>query len=279
MREQTVAETLRAGANRLARAGIDNPRLECRLLLAHALGRTSEELIHDLSVVVRAPGFADLIDRRATGEPLAFILGWREFWSLRFHVSPAALIPRPDSETLVEAALALFPERRAPLRVLDLGTGTGCLLLAFLHERPAAFGIGVDRSESAAGLARRNARDLGLASRSAFLCGDWADSIGGRFNLVLSNPPYIATGDLAGLDVAAHEPRAALDGGDNGLTAYHAIIAALPRLLAPSGRAVLELGAGQAGAVAALAGAAGFRVSSRADLSGTTRAMILYPPP
>jgi release factor glutamine methyltransferase len=272
----TIGEALRDGARVLMDAGIESPRLESRLLLAHALGCSSEDLIRDLTAQATPSDFERLIARRATGEPLAFILGWREFWSLRFRVSPATLIPRPDTETLVEAALALHPD---PIRVLDLGTGTGCLLLAFLHERPEAFGIGVDRSESAARLARDNARDLGLADRSAFLCGDWAEAMAGRFDLILSNPPYVATFDLAELEVAAHEPRAALDGGGCGLTAYRAIIATLPRLLAPSGTAVLELGAGQFDAVAAIAGAAGFRVSARADLSGTARAMILHATP
>jgi release factor glutamine methyltransferase len=276
---RTIAETLRDGARSLAEAGIDNARLESRLLLAHALGRTSEDLIRDLTAPAPASDFVRLIARRAAGEPLAYILGWREFWSLRFRVSPATLIPRPESETLVEAALALWPDRLAPARVLDLGTGTGCLLLAFLHERPGAFGVGVDRSESAARLARSNARDLDLADRAAFLCGYWASAIDGRFDLVLSNPPYIATAELATLAVAAHEPRAALDGGETGLTAYRDIIAALPGILAPSGTAILELGVGQFDAVAAIARAAGFRVAARPDLSGTPRAIILQQPP
>jgi release factor glutamine methyltransferase len=277
----TIAEALRAGADRLGEAGIDNPRLEARLLLAHALGRTSEDLIRELNAPVAASEFANLIERRAALEPMAFILGWREFWSLRFRVSPATLIPRPDSETVVEAALGLCPSTQASPRVLDLGTGTGCLLLAFLHERPSGFGVGIDLSESAARLAHLNARALGLDARSSFLCGYWADSVGGRFDLVLSNPPYIATGELAGLmpDVAGHEPLAALDGGVCGLSAYRAIITALPGLLAPAGAAVLELGAGQSGAVASIAEAAGFRCEFRPDLSGTLRAIILRPGP
>jgi release factor glutamine methyltransferase len=277
----TVAELLREGARKLAEAGIDNPRLESRLLLSHALGRSSEDLIRDLAAKTDPADFAHSIARRAAREPLAFILGWREFWSLRFRVSPATLIPRSDSETVVEAALALVADLHAAPRVLDLGTGTGCLLLAFLHDRPGAFGIGVDRSEPAAHLAHRNASDLGLAGRSAFLCGDWAQSVSGRFDLVLSNPPYIATPDLAGLmpEVRSHEPLAALDGGQCGMTAYRVIIATLPRLLKHTGAAVLELGAGQFDAAASIAGAAGFRVESRFDLSGFPRAMILSPSP
>lgn len=278
----TIAETLRAGADRLATAGIDNPRLESRILLAHALGLSSEALIRNLTGRAEPSAFEQMLDRRVEHEPLAYILGWREFWSLRFQVSPATLIPRPETETVVEAALALHPAPLAPIRVLDLGTGTGCLLLAFLHERPGAFGVGVDWSEPAAHLARKNALDLELADRAKFLCGDWAEALDAGFDLVLSNPPYVATAELAGLmpEVARHEPRAALDGGICGLTAYRAIISTLPRILAPSGgAAVLELGAGQFDSVAAIAAASGFRADARSDLSGTVRAIILQPSP
>jgi release factor glutamine methyltransferase len=270
----TIAETLQAGAHRLEQAGIDNPRLEARVLLAHALGWPPEAVIRDQAAIAAPSDFEGLIARRAVREPLAYILGWREFWSLRFRVSPATLIPRPDSETVVEAALSLFP---GSPRVLDLGSGTGCLLLAFLHERPGAFGIGVDRSEAAAHLANWNAADLGLASRAAFLCGDWASAVGGRFDLVLSNPPYVATAELAVLmpDVGAYEPHTALDGGKCGLAAYRAIIAALPGLLRPGGVAVLELGIGQFDAVAAIGAGANFRSEPRFDLSGIARATIL----
>jgi release factor glutamine methyltransferase len=277
----TIAEVLREGSESLAQAGINYPRLEARLLLAHALGCSAEDLIRDLTAIVAPSDFATLVARRTSREPLAFILGWREFWSLRFRVSPATLIPRPDSETVVEAALALCPQRQSPIRVLDLGTGTGCLLLSVLHERPKAFGVGVDRSEAAACLALDNARHLGMNDRSAFVCGDWAGSIDGRFDLVLSNPPYIATADLAGLmpDVASHEPHSALDGGASGLSAYREIIAGLPRLLATGGAAVLELGAGQFDAVGQMAEGAGFWVDSRPDLAGITRAIILRASP
>ena len=276
---RTIAETLRLGATRLAEAGIDNPRLESRLLLAHAMDASSETLIRDLTAPAAAPDFPALLARRAAHEPLALILGFREFWSLRFQVSPATLIPRPESETIVEAALTLLPDR--PSRVLDLGTGTGCLLLAFLHERPGAFGVGVDRSHESARLARQNARDLDLGARAAFLTGDWAGAIGGRFDLVLSNPPYIETADLDSLmpEVRTYEPRSALDGGPDGLTAYRVIIEALARLLTPAGAAVLELGIGQFAAVSALAEASGFRPEARFDLSGTARALILRPYP
>ncbi len=279
---RSIAETLRDGAAVLAAAGIDNPRLESRLLLAHALGCSTESLLRDLPAPAPPSDFAALLARRAAREPLAYIVGSREFWSLRFRVSPATLIPRPDSETVVEAALALRPDKGAPFRVLDLGTGTGCLLLAVLHERSAAFGVGIDRTESAVQLARQNARDLDLAGRSAFVCADWAAPIGGRFDLVLSNPPYIATADLATLmpDVGLHEPRAALDGGRCGFDAYRAIIDALPAAAVAAGRRrCWKLGAGQSGAVGAIAEAAGFRVSARADLAGIARAIILHEAP
>lgn len=273
----TIAETLRDAARRLADAGIENPRLEARLLLAHALGRRSEDLIRDLHDQIEAADFPSLLARRAAHEPLALILGWREFWSLRFAVSPATLIPRPDSETVVEAALALFPDPQAPVRVLDLGTGTGCLLLAFLHDRPAAFGVGLDKSEPAAVLARQNAIALALANRAAFLAGDWAAPIAGRFDLVLSNPPYIPDREIDGLmpEVRLHEPMTALTGGPDGLDAYRALIRALPRLLSREGAAVLELGVDQFDAVAGLAEAAGFQASARRDLPGIARALIL----
>lgn len=190
-----------------------------------------------------------------------------------FLVSPATLIPRPDSEAIVEAAL-LLP---SPGRVLDLGTGTGCLLLAVLHERPTAFGVGIDISEDAARLAKANADRLGLGSRAAFLCGDWAEAMQGAFDLVLSNPPYIESATVPALmpEVSDHEPRRALDGGRDGLDAYRIIVRALPGLLARDGAAVLEVGAGQARAVAFLASAVGFAASLRQDLGGIERAVIL----
>lgn len=203
-------------------------------------------------------------------------MGWQEFWSLRFGVSPATLIPRADSETLIEAALAARPGDVS--RVLDLGTGTGCLLLAILSEMPQAWGLGVDRSPAAAALAWRNAEALGLAGRCAMVVGDWAAPIAGQFELVLSNPPYIETAVIAGLmpEVARFEPGSALDGGGDGLAAYRVIVGALDRLLAPDGLAVLEVGIGQHEAVGALAAAAGFgTVTLRADLAGIVRAVSI----
>lgn len=273
----TVRDALRHGAAALAAAGVDTPRLDARLLLAHAAGLTQAALLQEPSRPVDAGAYQALLDRRAAREPLALILGHQEFWSLPFEVSPATLIPRPDSETLIEAALSAL-HRLSVRTVLDLGTGTGCLLLAALSELPGAWGLGIDRLPAAAALAQRNARALGLHGRSATLCGDWATAVAGRFDLVLSNPPYIPAPDIPALmpEVALHEPPSALDGGLDGLHAYRTILAALPALLAPGGLAVLELGAGQADPVSALAAEAGLALAGlRADLSGTPRALML----
>lgn len=273
-----MGDLLREAARVLADAGIDNPRLEARLLLAHALGATPERLLLDRARRVEPGPLGPLLARRVAREPLAFILGRREFWSLDLAVSSATLIPRADTETLVEAALAARPDRGAVRRVLDLGTGTGALLLACLLEFPVAFGVGVDRGAAAAALAAENARRTGLAARSAFLCGDWGAALAGGFDLVLANPPYIPSGEIAGLmpEVARHEPALALDGGPDGLDAYRALLADLPRLMRPGAVAVLELGAGQAAPVSELAVRAGLAVAAvRPDLGGIARALVL----
>jgi len=265
------------GAAILRAAGIDNPRLEARLLLAHALGLPIAALLRDPQTLADPAPFQALIARRAAHEPLAYIIGRREFWSLDFAVSPATLIPRPESETLIEAALAAFAHRAPPTLILDLGTGTGCLLLAALHEFPRAFGIGTDCAPEAAVLAAANAAALGLADRAAFLCGDWAAALDARFDLVLCNPPYIPTSDIDGLmpEVARHEPQSALDGGADGLGAYRRIVPSLSALLQPDGVAVLELGIGHAAAVAALAAESGLVATTRPDLIGIARAVVL----
>lgn len=265
----------------LRAAGIAEPRREARLLLGHAMGVGAEALLRAPRAPVPPAAIARFragLAARLAAVPMAHILGRQGFWTLDLEVSPATLIPRPDSETLVEAALDLFPEAAAPLRLLDLGTGTGCLLLAVLAERPRAFGIGVDLAPAAAALAARNAAANGLAGRAAFLAGNWAAALAGRFDLVLANPPYVESAAIAGLmpEVARHEPRLALDGGPDGLAAYRALMAALPGLLAPGGAAVLELGLGQRAAVEGLARGAGLApVGCRADLGGIERALVL----
>jgi release factor glutamine methyltransferase len=277
----SIAGLLNAAAVQLAAAGVERPRREARLLLAHALGTTAEALLRDPQREVDPDGFAQLVAERTRRQPLAYLIGRRGFWSLDFEVSPAALIPRPETETLIEAALAAFPHRDAVRTILDLGTGTGCLLLAALHEFPRAWGVGVDRSAAAIALAGRNAGALGMRGRCAFLTADWGRPLAADFDLVLANPPYIRTTDIPGLmpEVAQFEPAAALDGGADGLDAYRCIVTGLGTLLAPEGRAILELGAGQKEPVQWLARAAGLAVEdTRPDLAGIPRALVLREP-
>ncbi len=274
MTPRPVADLLAEAAAALNRAGVEAPAREARLLLLHALDRPSGALI-DRREKVAAPTLPALLARRVAREPMALILGRQGFWTLDLEVSRDTLIPRADSEAVVEAALAAHP---APARVLDLGTGTGCLLLAVLAERPAAWGLGIDIAPGAAALAAHNAYANGMAARASFLCGDWNAAIASRFDLVLSNPPYISSPDLAGLmpEVADHEPARALDGGPDGLADYRRLVQALPALLAPGGIAVLELGIGQAAPVAVLAHAAGLVPRApHPDLAGVPRALVL----
>ena len=277
----TIGFFLCQAGQRLRGAAIEAPRLEARRLLAHVLNTSEEALLRDPRAPVpadQAQQFAALLARRIAHEPFAYLTGRVGFWTLDLEVSPATLIPRADSESLVEAVLEACPDKDASLSVLDLGTGTGALLLAVLSELPAANGLGVDLQPEAAALAARNAARLGLAGRARFLAGDWAAALAGRFDLVLCNPPYIESAVIPALmpEVARHEPASALDGGADGLDAYRRIIADLPRLLAPRGVAVLELGAGQQAAVEALAKAAGLTPKAcRADLGGVPRALVL----
>jgi len=267
---QTARDVLKAAA---AHIGGATPRLDAELLLAHHLGTTRDSLLlgglHE--PVPDARGFACLIERRAGGEPVAYITGTREFWSLRFRVTPDVLIPRADSETLIEAALA---SGRAPARVLDLGTGSGALLLAALSEHPAAFGIGVDRSSAAIAIARANAAQLGLATRATFVQGDWGAALSGPFELILCNPPYVAQG-AADPHVHAHEPNEALYAGAQGLNAYARIVPDLPSLLAVGGLAVLEIGWDQHEVVDRMAQEAGLVARLWRDLGGRPRALAL----
>lgn len=271
---------LRHLTERLTAAAIDNPAGEARFLLLDLLGLEAFDLVGAGAAPIGAEGAArltDARDRRLSGEPVARILGAWEFWGLPFRLSPETLVPRPDTETLVDAALRLRPDRTAPLRILDLGTGSGCILTALLHEYPRAFGVGLDRSAGALRTARINAERNGVGARAAFLAADWCDPLAGPpFDLVVSNPPYIATPVIAGLarEVRAHDPPAALDGGADGLTAYRRILEALPERLAPGGTALLEIGFDQAAALDALA--AGFpRREIVRDLAGHDRVIIL----
>lgn len=272
-------------AARFAAAGLDTPRLDARLLVQHALGLDHAGLLIAGNAEV-APAERDavaaLAARRLAHEPVSRILGRRGFWTLDLALSPATLDPRPDTETVVEAALDIIGDRRLPWRVLDLGTGTGCLLLALLDALPNATGLGIDRSAEAVETASANAQRLGFAGRARFQVGDWTRGLGCAFDLVVSNPPYIPDGDIAGLapEVRDFDPWAALAGGADGLDAYRAIAGGLADVLVPGGRAVFELGAGQADAVAALFAAGGFTVlPPRADLAGIARALPVRRPP
>lgn len=282
-RESSIATELRVAAAALAAAGIDSPRLEARLLLRHVLGVPMEVLLGYPERMVAARQravFRSLVARRVAREPLAYILGEREFWSLPFRLTPATLVPRPDSETLVDAAIARIVDRTRPLRILDLGTGSGCLLLALLSEFPAAWGVGIDLSADALDVASANARALGLAERACWARGHWSDAIGGSFDLIVSNPPYVASADLAGLapEIALFEPRMALDGGPDGLVCFRAILPALRALWKPDSLVLFEIGADQAASVAALARENGLRdVEILQDFSGASRCLVGRP--
>lgn len=279
MTTDDVAGALRAATAQLGAAGIDQPRLDARVLIAHALGLTTEDVMLRAERTVSAAerqAIARLVARRARREPVSRIVRRREFWSLAFEVSPATLDPRPDSETVISATLAEIGARDRALRVLDLGTGTGCLLLALLSELPRARGLGVDRSAAVLAVARANARALGLKDRARFRRGDWGAGLAGRYDAILSNPPYIPSGDLAGLPAeVGFDPVAALDGGPDGLAAYRAIAGQLPGLLAPAGVAALEVGAGQAAAVAQILAANGLKIAKIVnDLASTPRVVV-----
>jgi len=260
--------------------GIDAARREARLLLEHCLGLTPGELVAGDREPMRPADivrFEGLIERRRRREPVSQILGQWEFWGLPFFVTADTLTPRPDSETLIEAALSLIDDRNAPLRLLDLGTGTGCLLLALLHELPRATGLGVDKSAKALAVARRNAEALGLAARAKLALGDWTRGLTESFDLILSNPPYIRTDEIPNLmpEVAGHEPPLALDGGADGLACYRVLAPQAAERLAPGGPLLLEAGLGQAPAIAAILAAAGLQpFAVRRDLGGRERCVI-----
>jgi release factor glutamine methyltransferase len=277
---QTLRATVRRIETRLRDAGVETPGLDAKLLVGAALDLSRARLLIQADRVLDVEELRcidTLVSRRATREPVSRILGRREFWSLDFALDAATLDPRPDSETIVDAALSLFPDRGAAPAVLDLGTGTGCLLLAILAERPNATGLGIDRAEAAVAAARANADRLGLGDRARFAVGDWGHGLIERFDLVVSNPPYIPDADIDGLDpeVACFDPRLALAGGADGLDAYRTIVPQLRNLLHPRGFVVFEVGAGQAEDVARLLSSHGLTgLGTRRDLSGVERAVL-----
>lgn len=279
----TVRAAIGAIAPRLAAAGIAEARREARLLVALTLGAAPADVLgHPDRILAESEQvrLASLVARREAREPFSRLAGSRGFWSFDVALSPDTLDPRPDSETLIEAALSLLPERRAPLRVIDFGTGSGCLLIALLSELPMATGLGVDIAPGAAAMARRNAAALGLAARADFVVGDWGAAVIGEVDVILANPPYVKRGEIDGLarEVAEYEPRVALDGGTDGLVAYHGLAPHLRRLLKRGGIGVVEVGASQATAVAEVMAEAGLRLAGvRRDLAGIERCVILTP--
>jgi len=265
-----VREALASATRRLAGIG-DTPRLDAELLMAHALGGSREELLlNRLDAAVPAQ-FEALLERRLASEPIAYIVGRRAFWTIELAVGPGVLIPRPESETLIEAALAHFGSA-GPARILDLGTGPGTLLLAALAQWPGATGLGVDASEDALAYARRNA-----VARAEFRRGDWDEGLDERFDLVLANPPYVEAGAALPPDVARWEPPPALYAGADGLDAYRRLAPRFARLIAPGGIACLEIGAGQEEKVRALLAGQRVTIESRTDLRGIVRCLILKP--
>ncbi|MBD2747634.1 peptide chain release factor N(5)-glutamine methyltransferase [Microvirga sp. BT688] len=278
---KTRAEALLELRRTLTEAGFETAALDARLLLLEALGISATDLITwpDTSLTSeQVDTLAAFTNRRLAHEPVARIVGEREFWGLPFRLSPETLVPRPDTETLVETALDLLPDRQAPLKVVDFGTGSGCILVALLHELPNAAGLGVDLSFGALVTARANARDNQVGNRCHFALSRWADAISGRFDLIVSNPPYIASGVIPGLDeeVREHDPRLALDGGPDGLEPYRVLLAEAERLLAPGGLLAVEIGYDQAEALSSLAKLHDLEILRIAhDLSGNPRCIAM----
>ena len=280
---QTIETARRALTARFKSGAIESAELDARMLVGAALGL-------DLTGMITAAGrrltpdesshLENLARRRLTGEPVARILGNKEFWGLSLELSPATLVPRPDTETVVELALEMVraaPDNGRALRIADIGTGSGAILLALLSELPDAFGVGTDISEAALWTARANAASLGFASRAGFVVGDYAAALSRHFDLIVSNPPYIRTAGIAGLapDVRDHDPRLALDGGADGLDAYRALIPQTVQLLVPGGALVVEAGQGQSRQIEGLMTAAGLTLAGppKADLAGIRRAV------
>lgn len=277
---ETIGAIVGAVAAALTAAGFDEARRRARRLVAAALGLSPAETLGRADCPItedEGERVSAMLARVLAHEPLSRIAGVREFWGLAFALSPETLDPRPETETLVEAVLARLPDRAAPHRFLDLGSGTGCVLLALLSEYAAANGVGVDLAPGAVATGKANAARLRLGVRAGFVRGHWASAVAGRFDAVVANPPYVESGALPGLppEVRDYDPPLALDGGPDGLAAYRAIAADLPRLLAPDGLFAAEIGAGQGEEVSRIISAAGLVVETIVpDLAGIPRCVV-----
>jgi release factor glutamine methyltransferase len=269
---------LTEAASRLEKAGVDSPRTDARILLAHALGVSREELLAVEKIDRQAREIFEMsLSRRAAREPLAYITGIKEFFSLDFEVGPGVLIPRPETETLIEEALKILPHRSDPLRVLDFGTGSACLAIAFLLQYPNAIGLGIDTSEEAIVWAERNLRRYRLEDRLRFAKGN----VQGAFDVVLANPPYLTESEFARAapEISRHEPKAAFVGGCDGLASYQELASLLRQALAPQGTALVEIGSGQAAPVTAIFEAQGLEVRRLVpDLQGILRCVVAAKP-
>ena len=280
--EMTIGRAVNELTGQFTAAGLDTPRLDARILVGHAanlapsllFARSDHVLTPEETALVQALGA-----RRAAHEPVSRILGRREFWGLAFELNAGTLDPRPDTETIVSASLALKDRLPPAARILDLGTGTGCILIAVLSEWDAASGLGIDQDARAVAAAQKNALRLGVAPRAAFRTGNWCDGLRERFDLIVSNPPYIGERERDALapEVVGFDPPAALFAGADGLAAYRALIPGARACLAPGGRLVLEIGVTQAEAVDSILAESGMRIESRVpDLSGRIRALVAH---
>ncbi len=279
---QSIESARRSLAGQLRSAGVEEAELDARILVGAVLGLDLTGLMAQAARPLseaEASRLTQHAQRRIAGEPVARILGTREFWGLPFRLSEATLVPRPDTETVVELALEILRERKAaaPVRIADIGTGSGAILLALLHEIPDAFGIGTDISLTALSTARDNAVALGLGGRAAFVACSYAAALRGPFDLIVSNPPYIPSAEIPTLsvEVREHDPHLALDGGNDGYDAYRALIPQASERLSPGGVLIVEAGRGQAGNIETLMAAAGLTMDRppKADLAGIPRAV------
>ncbi|MCE3231112.1 MAG: hypothetical protein K0R52_1040 [Alphaproteobacteria bacterium] len=276
----SIQEIIRKAVKHLG-ALTTNPQREARLLIAHVLKTSYEDIFFQNDRLLTNEEenlFNALLQRRLRHEPISKIREHREFWGLHFRVTANTLDPRPDSETLIEAVLAAYPDKAQHLRILDLGTGTGCLLLSLLHEYPNAWGIGVDRSEAASSIAQENATQLSLKNRCSFIVGHWGDALAGPFDVIISNPPYIGYNESLPPEVVNYDPPMALFAGEDGLRCYHVLAEQIPRLAAPDSKIFLEIGAGQFKVVSAIFSFAS-AIQMAWDLQGKERCLFFTCPP